>query len=342
MPSWLAELVQGEGGKIRFDRFMELALYHPVYGYYSAQTQTIGSLGDFSTWVTLDDSLGRALTHWIRAESKALKLRHLTVIELGPGTGQLARTILRGFRPWEKLRYYIVDVNRPSMDGLARTFRRIKRFDSIEDALRATDGIAIVFSNEFVDAFPCRRFIRTNSDWDEIWIELRDGRWLERTLPTQLCPESTALSPSVAVGQFVEVHETYHSWLKEVSFYLRTGALLTIDYGGPAAEIYWGKRKGSLRAFFQHQRFEGMEIYRRPGKQDLTADVNFEDLRCWSGPLGFDEVAYTTQREFVQRWYPQAFELENPATSFVLDPAGAGTAFKVLHQRKLSENSARR
>jgi SAM-dependent MidA family methyltransferase len=85
-----------------------------------------------------------------------------------------------------------------------------------------------------------------------------------------------------------------------------------------------------------------MEIYRRPGQQDLTADVNFEDLLRWSEPLGLGEVAYTTQREFVQKWYPRALALENPATRFVLDPAGAGTAFKVLHQRKLSENSARK
>jgi len=33
MPSWLAEAAQAEGGKIRFDRFMELALYHPIHGY---------------------------------------------------------------------------------------------------------------------------------------------------------------------------------------------------------------------------------------------------------------------------------------------------------------------
>ena len=37
MPSWLAEAVQKAGGKIRFDRFMELALFDPIHGYYSAQ-----------------------------------------------------------------------------------------------------------------------------------------------------------------------------------------------------------------------------------------------------------------------------------------------------------------
>jgi SAM-dependent MidA family methyltransferase len=331
MASWLAEIVQAEGGKIRFDRFMDLALYHPIHGYYSAQMETIGSEGDFSTAATLDDSLGRALAQWIRAEAKALRLPHLTIIELGAGTGRLARTILRCFRPWEKPRYYVVDIGaRNRLSG------RIKRFNSVREALNVTGGVAVLFSNEFVDAFPCRRFVRTKSGWDEIWIELQEGRWLERTMPAQVYPESSALSLALPLGQVIEIHDSYRSWLKELSASLQTGTLLTIDYGGPAIENYRGKLSGTLRGFFRHQRLEGMEIYRRPGQQDLTADVNFEDLRRWGDALGLGEKGYTTQREFIEIWYSEALASVNPATRFVLDPIGAGTAFKVLHQRKVT------
>ncbi len=326
MPSWLAEAVQTEGGKIRFDRFMELALYHPTHGYYSAQMQTIGSGGDFSTSATLDDSLGGALARWIRAETKALRLPRTTVIELGSGTEQLARSILQRFRPWENIRYYVVDI---STRHRKRSLRRIKRFDSVGDALNAAGGAAILFSNELVDAFPCRRFVRTKTGWHEVWLELREGQWLELTMPVQVYPESSAFSRTPAIGQSVEIHESYLSWLKELSSSLQTGALLTIDYGGSADEIY----ASPIRAFFQHQRLEGMEIYRRPGQQDLTADVNFDDLRRWGHALGFTEIGYATQREFIQRWYPENVRQDNPATRFALDPGGAGTAFKVLHQR---------
>jgi SAM-dependent MidA family methyltransferase len=330
MPSWLAEATQAEGGKIRFDRFMELALYHPIHGYYSARTPRIGVRGDFSTAATLDDSLGRALANWIRAEVTALRLRHPTIIELGSGTGQLARTILRRFQLWERLSYYVVDVGPQN-----RFSRRIQRFNSVREALDAADGVAILFSNELVDAFPCRRLVRTESGWDEIWIELRDARWLERRIPVQTCPGSSALSLALPIGQIVEIHESYHSWLKELSCSLQRGALLTADYGGSTTEIYRGKRSGTLRAFFQQQRLEGMEIYRRPGQQDLTADVNFEDLRRQGEALGFDEIGYTTQRDFVQKWYPEALKRDIPATRFVLDAGGAGTVFKILHQRKM-------
>src|ERR1700746_885388 len=124
MPSWLAEVVQAKGGKVRFDQYMELVLYDPAHGYYSAQMETVGRSGDFSTSATLDDSLGRALAHWIHAEAEALRLKHPTIIELGPGTGQLSRTILRHFRPWEKLRYFVVDVRARKQPS-----RRIKQFN---------------------------------------------------------------------------------------------------------------------------------------------------------------------------------------------------------------------
>jgi SAM-dependent MidA family methyltransferase len=334
MPSWLAEVVQKKGGKVRFDQFMELALYHPVHGYYSARMETVGREGDFSTASTLDDSLGRALAHWIRAEAKALRMGRPTVIELGSGSGQLARTILRRFRPWEKLRYCVVDVRTRS-----RASRRIKRFKLVREALNAAGGKAIIFSSEFVDAFPCRRFVRTKSGWDEIWIELQSGQWVERTLPMRDDPASGSLSPSFAIGQIVETSESYHSWLKELSSSLQNGVLLTIDYGGSTAENYHGKLSGTLRAFFRHQRLEGMEIYRRPGQQDLTADVNFDDLRRWGPALGLSEIDYITQRNFIQRWYPDALKRDNPSTRFVLNLSGAGTAFKVLHQRKLAPKS---
>src|SRR4030088_1662893 len=186
-----------------------------------------------------------------------------------------------------------------------------------------------------LDALRCRRLVRTESGWDEIWIELHDARWLERRMPVQCYPESSALSPTLPIGQIVEVHESYYTWFKELSCSLQRGALLTTDYGGSTTEIYRGKRSGTLRAFFQHQRLEGMEIYRRPGQQDLTADVNFDDLRRQGAALGFDEIGYTTQRDFVQQWYPGALKRDLPATRFVLDTGGAGTVFKVLHQRKM-------
>src|SRR5260370_9675924 len=190
MSSWLAEAIRAESRTVRFDRFMEVALYDPVHGCSRVEMETVGRRGDFSTSATLDASLGRALAHWIRAEARALRLAHPTIIELGSETGQLAHTILRRFRPWEKLRYYVVDVRTRN-----RRSRRIKRFNLVSEALKAADGIAILFSNEFVDAFPCRRFVRTESCWYAIWTARQEDHSPPPAIPPLPTPAPRSLLP---------------------------------------------------------------------------------------------------------------------------------------------------
>ena len=106
------------------------------------------------------------------------------------------------------------------------------------------------------------------------------------------------------------------------------------DYGGEPDEIYQRRPNGTLRGYFRQQRIEGNEIFHRAGFQDLTADVNFSDLQAWGDACDFKTVNYLTQREFVGNWYPRALTEPEQATVFTLDQSGAGTAFKVLHQRK--------
>jgi SAM-dependent MidA family methyltransferase len=86
-----------------------------------------------------------------------------------------------------------------------------------------------------------------------------------------------------------------------------------------------------LRGYFRQQRVEGAEIYERAGHQDLTADVNFTDLIRWGEALGLETSPVLTQRDFVLNWNPNV-DLRDAATAQLLDPEGAGQAFKVLEQ----------
>ena len=144
----------------------------------------------------------------------------------------------------------------------------------------------------------------------------------------------SALDSRFPVGQTIEVHERFRDWLATLSTQLTSGAILTIDYGGQPDEIYQRRPNGTLRGYFRQQRIEGNEIFHRAGFQDLTADVNFSDLQAWGDSLALKTVDYFTQREFVARWYPRALEQADAAAEFTLKEHGAGTAFKVLHQRK--------
>jgi SAM-dependent MidA family methyltransferase len=336
MPSWIAEIARAEGGKISFERFMQLALFEPRHGYYTRHVSAVGPRGDFSTALTVGDALVRSIANWVHFEARHLALTKLNIIELGGGDGCLAQGILQTFRPWEGVRYQIVEISDSLRKFQKRTLqgRKIRWQHTIEAALDAAEGRAILIANEFVDAFPCKRFERGINGWREIILNLEENLWREQLENIRQKVESSAFSIGCAPGQRIETHGSYSQWLAAMSSHLVRGALLTIDYGGWPAEIYSRRPHGTIRAFFRHQRFEGMAIYLRAGRQDLTADVNFLDLHNWGEAVGLRAVDFTNQKEFIRRWDRAGRTGSSAADEFVSDPNGMGNVMKVLHQRK--------
>ena len=334
--TWLAEAVRSEGGRVTFERFMELALYHPAHGYYTEHISEIGRSGDFSTAMTIGGSLVRSVASWLKAEAKQLSMPVTKVIELGGGTGRLASGILRSFMPWQRIRYQIVEVSKALRQVQQRELRgkQVQWKDSVEAALQAAKGEAILISNEFVDAFPCQRFERGWNSWKEISLTLQGDLWSEESSESRALPASSVFAVDYAAGQRVETLQSYRGWLTNLDRYLHRGSILTIDYGGSPDQIYHRRPGGTMRAYFRHQRIDGMGIYLRPGRQDLTSDVNFVDLREWGQQLGLDTVQLVTQAEFIRNWANPGTKEQKLADQYIADESGAGEAFKVLHQRK--------
>ena len=351
----LRDLIAREGGSISFERFMREALYHPRFGYYARQVRTVGAGGDFSTSATLHGALGKAVAAWAARRRAELGWRspwHL--VELGGGGGQLAEEVLRALGWWagHGVRYHIVErsetLRREQRARLAR-WPRVAWHEDIEAALRAAAGRALVISNEFVDAFPCVRL-----EWDGVgaWREVRVG-WRPDSASFAEClsnwetpPEAAGSGSAVfarndpaalAAGQRVEWHHEYLRWLQGWTPHWRQGALLTIDYGDELPALYYRRPAGTVRAYFRHQRLTGPEIYARPGRQDLTADANFTDLKRWGAALGLTETGYCDQAAFLRRWLPPGYlrrREHEPRLAFLLDGAGAGGVFKVLEQQR--------
>lgn len=130
-------------------------------------------------------------------------------------------------------------------------------------------------------------------------------------------------------GQRIEVHESYHQWLADWMPGWKTGRMLTIDYGAEAAALYHRRPRGSLRAYLLQQRLEGPAVYGNPGRQDITADVNFTDLREWTREW-LDEGTLLPFGKFLEPF----LNPENPADAYLADPEGPGGAFLVLDQKR--------
>ncbi len=305
-----------------FEQFMARALHDPVRGYYARQIIGVGRRGDFTTAPMLSDAPARAIATWMIRALKETGCRH--VIEIGPGEGTLAAAVwahLPRLLRWQ-CRLHLVETSAPLADQ-QRTLlgRRPTWHNDMVAALRACHGQAVIFSNELVDAFPVRRFERTPVGWQEIGVEFENSKFMgESLLPLAPLPCSSGFSEDHPIGQRIEVHESYQrhlaSWLPD----WRRGRMLTIDYGGPAETLYHRRQRGTVRGYLFHQRLEGLEIYANPGRQDLTADVNFRDLVAWSEPW-LETRSLQTLGEFL-----------GDDGGALADPHGAGGAFQVLDQ----------
>ena len=314
--AFLRDLQTELGGSIPFHRFMREALYHPAFGYYSARIHTVGRRGDFSTMATLDRSLAQGIASWIEKHSTC------DVIEIGAGSGQLARDILTSLGWWKslRLRYHIVEVSTPLREAQKKLLRgrRVTWHESLPAALDQLGGRAHIFSNELVDAFPCRVFERTDTDWQELHVRIEGGRCHEILGPCTI-PESTVFHQPFQSGQRVEVHESYLDWLQDWAPKWKSGAMLTIDYGDTMPSLYHRRPAGSLRGYAAHQVLTGADIYQAPGRCDLTADVNFSDLENWGDQQGWRCLLHSTLADFLAPHLPAHFQT-------------AAEAFRVLEQ----------
>lgn len=301
-----------KSGPITFAKFMELALYHPEYGYYSSGKARIGKKGDYYTSPCVHPAFGEILGRFISRAYETINAPNFKVIEMGAGKGYLALDILDSLKRnnhelYDKLNYLITEVGTPQREDWKITLKehmhKIKRFDSLYDLERESiHGVFI--SNELVDSFPFHRAKFKDGKLLEIFVSLRNEEFIEILDE----PSSNALKDyfdgynlEFEDEQEVEINLHARKWLSEVSHILARGFILTIDYGYLAPELYNPSRmRGTFMCYYKHTTNENPYI--KIGEQDITAHVDFSNLIRVGQSFGLNTVKYTTQGQFLLDW----------------------------------------
>ena len=316
------------------------ALHDPSGGYYARHVTGIGRTGDFSTSATLGNALAKAIARWAMATARDLGVTQ--IIEAGAGDGSLARGI-RSALPWlhpMRRHYSIVDTSEP-LRALQRKNlgNKVAWFATMEEALAACAGRALIIGNELVDAFPPAVLVRGDGNWQEAGLDVgADGVVREVTRPWAGSPHRCGAldpdgwpSPGPQAGQRIEHLGDFAGWQQGWLPAWARGACLWIDYGARFPQVYQRRPQGTLRAYFRHQRLAGMDVFRRLGKQDITCDVNFSDLQAWGEAMGLDTASLESQAAFLHRH--KVVDSMDPSAG--QDAAGA---FMVLCQHRLSSD----
>lgn len=303
--------IMAAGGAIPFSRFMELALYAPGLGYYSAGAHKFGEAGDFVTAPELGPLFAATVS-----EALAPVLQQLgpqsRVLELGGGSGAFAEVTLKRLLELDALpdRYAILE---PSADLRERQRERLGKslippvFDLVEwvDGPFADDWNGVLFANEVIDALPTPRFLVRDGEVCEETVALDgEGRFVRGEQPADALMTAAVrhlenyLERPFEDGYRSELLPQLPYWIQAVAGGLKSGAMLFVDYGYPRAEYYRTQRSdGTVRAFYRHRVHS--DLYRWPGLQDLTASVDFTALAEAGTGAGFGLTGYCTQASFL-------------------------------------------
>ena len=307
----IQEQVIAAGGHLPFWKFMELALYAPGLGYYSAGARKFGPGGDFTTAPERSPLFSACV-----ADALTPVLQQLgpdaVFMEIGGGSGAFAETCLAKLLANDALpaRYAILE---PSADLRERQRERLQArlppllFELVEwlDGPIQEPWSGVLFANEVIDALPTPRFtIRDGEVFEEHVALDGEGRFLRTDRPAEPMLAAAVrhverqLPEPFAEGYRSEVLAQLPYWIQAVMGAMRDGAMLFVDYGYARGEYYQPQRRdGTLRAFRQHHVTD--DVFAWPGLQDITASVDFTALAEAGTAAGFDFAGYCSQASFL-------------------------------------------
>jgi SAM-dependent MidA family methyltransferase len=332
-------------GPMRFDSFMEQALYHPQFGYYSSGQCTIGRRGDYFTNVSVGPLFGRMLAAQF-AEMWEIMGRpdDFTIVEQGAHHGEFAHDVLTALRNSPTaLRYCIIEPSPILQDRQKQTLTEFTGKVTWRKSLSDLDPfVGVHFSNELIDSMPVRLIAREpRKEWQEKFVALSGDTFAFMTKPIaeeRLRNHLAKIPLTESAGSETEVNLAALHWIENVAQKLTRGFLLTVDYGYPRPEFYTAERTtGTLQAFAGHRTvlspLEGV------GHVDITGHVDWTSIAERAEESGLNLIGFTDQHHFLTgllaRYTPA--ENERRALQTLLHPEFLGTRFQYLG---LSKNVA--
>lgn len=306
--------------RITFADFMELALYHPDHGYYTAHNAQLGYGGDFVTSVHLGQDFGELLALQLLEIWHKLECPNpFHVVEMGPGQGILAAIMLSY---WQTVAPECLAAAHYTLVEKSSSLQKAQqqRLQPLQDqgitlewstftAIPQDSVVGCLLSNELVDALPVHRVVLTAAGLQEQYITIADSEdsRFQFVLGDLSTPnlnhyfERLGMSieqPTYPLGYTTEVNLAALPWLEQVASKLHQGYVLTLDYGYSANRYYSPTRsQGTLQCYYRHAYHDDPLV--NVGQQDLTAHVDFTTLALYGQQQGLTSLGTAPQELFL-------------------------------------------
>jgi SAM-dependent MidA family methyltransferase len=333
---------------ISFARFMELALYEPKFGYYTAALDKFGKAGDFTTAPEISPLFARCIGR--QCEQVLANLGQADILEIGAGTGQLAIDLLLFLEQEQSLpcTYKIFEIS-PTLKK--RQQERLQQdiphlFSLVEwlDEWPALPIKGVILANEVVDALPVHQYLWTEDCIQEVRVTCEKHRFIYHLAPVDdlLISQLTQLQANyfseIKIYQS-EMCRRLPDWVGKLSCALDQGLALIIDYGFPAQEYYHPDRaNGTLLCYYQHRAHA--DPLSLVGLQDITASVDFSSMAQAALQSGLKVAGFTSQAAFLlnndllpltEKCYDEVSSMDvNRQVHLLTSPSEMGELIKVM------------
>ena len=295
------------GGWLSFERFMEMALYEPGLGYYSAGAIKLGAGGDFVTAPEVSSLFSRCLA--IQCGEVLQHVSGGSILELGAGSGVMAADLLNELAAQGCLpeRYLILEVSADLRERQLALIRerapeheaRVDWLDRLPEEFRG-----VVLANEVLDALPVQRFRIRGDQINSLGVTWQLGRldWSEihadAALEAAVRRIEAGTGERLPDGYTSEINMRLAPWISGIATALREGVALFIDYGLPQRQYYRSERReGTLLCHFRHRFHDDPLI--NVGVQDIGAWVDFTAVAEAACAAGLTVAGFATQAHFL-------------------------------------------
>ena len=339
----IGEEIAASGGWISFARYMELALYAPALGYYTAGARKLGREGDFITAPEMTPLYGQTLA---RQAAEVLESGLDQILEIGAGSGALAAALLTELERLDRLprNYYILEVS-PDLRERERDLLALKVPQLLERVIwlnrLPTLYQGLIIGNEVLDAMPAHLVRAGTAGVEEAGVVLQGGAyaWAWRPAAAELRAAAEALR--LPPGYQTEIQLVACAFVRTLAQSMARGVILLIDYGFPAHEYYHAQRaEGTLMCHYRHRAHA--DPFFLPGLQDITSHIDFSAVAHAGEEAGLELLGYTGQAQFLincgitdimLRTPPEnaaAYLPQAAAAQQLLSPSEMGELFKVI------------
>lgn len=270
-----------DSGPMPFERFMELALYHPAGGFFGAGSLRSVKAGDFLTSPEVSPLFGEALAGWVGSERERVG-EPFALVEVAGGSGSLLRPLLAVL----EVETWAVETSpaaRQSLSGLLSSERVVESLAQVPSPLRG-----VIIANELIDNLPMAIAQRVAGSWRERWVGAEgDSLVLVDADPrTEVLGWLDRFAGPVPDGGMVEVQLAAGDWLAEAISMVEAGSIVLFDYGDTTENLLPRRQDGTLRTYRAHHL--GPHPLDEPGATDITADVNFTALDTMAREAGWE------------------------------------------------------